>query len=54
MNAVDVMGWCAAALTLLTFAARDMALLRVGAPGADAAFIAYARRAYCGRCLRFT
>jgi len=38
----DTVGWFAAALTLLTFASRDMVLLRVAALGANACFVAYA------------
>jgi hypothetical protein len=41
MNASDWLGWSAAALTLLTFAARDMAMLRVTALTANFSFIAY-------------
>jgi hypothetical protein len=41
----DWLGWCAAALTLLTFMARDMALLRVLALAANISFIAYAANA---------
>jgi hypothetical protein len=42
MNGADSLGWCAAALTLLTFAARDMRLLRMAALAANLCFIAYA------------
>jgi len=41
MSAPDWLGWSAAALTLLTFAARDMAMLRVTALAANFSFIAY-------------
>jgi hypothetical protein len=41
----DWLGWCAAALTLLTFLARDMALLRILALAANISFIAYAASA---------
>jgi hypothetical protein len=41
MNASDLLGWSAAALTLLTFASHDMFWLRVAALGANLCFIAY-------------
>jgi hypothetical protein len=41
----DWLGWCAAVLTLLTFSARDMALLRTLALAANISFIAYAASA---------
>ena len=41
MSAWDWLGWSAAALTLLTFAARDMAALRLTALAANLSFIAY-------------
>lgn len=45
MSGADTLGWCAAALTLLTFAARDMRLLRTAALAANLCFIAYATAA---------
>lgn len=42
MTPADLTGWAAAALTLLTFAARDMRLLRMAALAANLCFIAYA------------
>lgn len=42
MTPSDLLGWTAAALTLLTFASREMALLRLTALLANACFIAYA------------
>ena len=41
MSASDWLGWSAAALTLLAFAARDMAVLRLTALAANLSFIAY-------------
>jgi CRP/FNR family transcriptional regulator, cyclic AMP receptor protein len=41
MTLVDAIGWLAAALTLLTFATRDMVVLRLMALGANTAFIVY-------------
>jgi len=38
---VDVLGWCAAALTLATFTCRDMLKLRLLALAANMAFISY-------------
>jgi hypothetical protein len=43
-----VMGWSAAALTLLTFLCQDMRRLRFAALAANAAFIAYASMASAG------
>lgn len=45
MNGANSLGWCAAALTLLTFPTRDMHLLRMGALAAKLCFIAYATAA---------
>jgi CRP/FNR family cyclic AMP-dependent transcriptional regulator len=41
MSASDWLGWSAAALTLLAFAARDMAVLRLTALAANLSFMAY-------------
>jgi hypothetical protein len=41
MTAIDVVGWMAAALTLVTFVCRDMRRLRLAAIGANLAFICY-------------
>lgn len=41
MTAVDIIGWLAAALTLLTFSMRSMVALRVAALAANLSFIAY-------------
>lgn len=42
MNAIDLTGWAAAALTLLAFTSRDVWLLRLASMGASVAFITYA------------
>ena len=41
MSASHWLGWSAAALTLLAFAARDMAVLRLTALAANLSFMAY-------------
>ena len=41
MSAIDVTGWLAAALTLLTFSMQSMIALRLVAVGANVSFIAY-------------
>jgi hypothetical protein len=42
MTVSEIFGWMAAALTLLTFASRDLWLARLIALGANACFISYA------------
>ena len=42
MTATDLMGWAAAAMTLLAFTSRDVHLLRLASLGASVAFITYA------------
>ena len=42
MTAADLMGWAAAAMTLLAFSSRDVRLLRLASLGASVAFIIYA------------
>jgi hypothetical protein len=41
MTAIDVVGWLAASLTLVTFVCSDMRRLRLAAIGANLAFIGY-------------
>ena len=42
MTATDLIGWVAAAMTLMAFTARDVRLLRLASLGASVAFITYA------------
>ncbi len=42
MTLIDLIGWAAAALTLLAFTLRDVCLLRTASPGAGVAFTVYA------------
>lgn len=42
MILIDLIGWAAAATTLLAFCSRELWLLRTAALGASAAFIVYA------------
>lgn len=41
MTSIDLIGWAAAALTLLAFTSRDVRLLRCASLGASVAFITY-------------
>ncbi len=42
MTSIDLIGWAAAALTLLAFTLRDVCQLRMASLGASVAFIIYA------------